>query len=262
MQDRTGAPQPPDAPMTVDAVLGGRVPLQQPRDGYRFGIDAVLLAGFASTFAPTRAAEIGAGCGVVSLTLAASCTTLVDAIAIELQPALAEHLRANIVRNGVQDRVRALVGDVRVLRTTMKNDRDLVVMNPPYFPLSHGQRAPDPQRAAARHEENGTLEELLHAARCLLHRRGWVAVVYPARQGSRLLRALGDLGLRHLHVQPIHAFASAPATLLLVAARQNRTEHTVWMPPITLYDAPAVYTPPVRDWLQGDALSPFPPLAL
>jgi tRNA1Val (adenine37-N6)-methyltransferase len=56
---------------TCDAILGGRVRVIQPRGGYRFSVDAILLACFVSTRGRDRVLDLGAGTGVISLAIAA-----------------------------------------------------------------------------------------------------------------------------------------------------------------------------------------------
>jgi hypothetical protein len=97
--------QGPTAPVmsdkTTDTFFGGQIQVRQPRAGYRFSIDAVLLANLASVGLRERVLELGTGCGIVSLILAHRFST-VSIQAIELQPQLVELARENVRANGSQ----------------------------------------------------------------------------------------------------------------------------------------------------------------
>src|ERR1700755_3527681 len=95
---------------TEDALLGGRVRLLQPRQGYRVAVDAVLLAAAVHPAAGERVLDLGAGVGAVGLCLAkrvSDCTI----VGLELQPALAELGQRNATRNGFAGRLRTIVHD-------------------------------------------------------------------------------------------------------------------------------------------------------
>src|SRR5947209_7070608 len=104
MRDRT-------AESTLDAVLGGRVALRQPRHGHRVGHDAILLAAATAARPGERAIDLFAGVGAAALALASRVAGL-DVTLVEIDPALASLARENIERNHLVDRARVVVLDV------------------------------------------------------------------------------------------------------------------------------------------------------
>src|ERR1700723_582770 len=101
---------------TRDTILDGSITLIQPKHGYRFSIEAILLARFIHVRAPDRVLELGAGCGVVSIMMA----TLYppgEVVAIEIQPLLAEMISRSAAINGLKS-VRAVCGDIRQKKIT------------------------------------------------------------------------------------------------------------------------------------------------
>src|SRR5580692_7243816 len=96
-----------DAPILAtsdDALLGGRVHLHQPAQGYRVAIDPVLLAAAVPAAEGDRVLDIGCGVGAASLCLAARVPGC-RIVGLELQPALAQLAAENAARNAVADRV-------------------------------------------------------------------------------------------------------------------------------------------------------------
>ena len=170
------------APCTVDCPAPG-LWVAQPRRGFRYAMDAILLAGFAAEGGLPRAlVDAGAGSGVVGLLLAragASAVTLLD-VRPEWRAAQEWSIRAS----GLAGRVTACTAD---LRSWDGPPVDAVVMNPPYFSPRAGPVSPDPVRAAARSALHGSLGDLL----AVLPRVGRrVCVVLPAG-----LEAAGVAGL-------------------------------------------------------------------
>ncbi|NHX27288.1 methyltransferase domain-containing protein, partial [Escherichia coli] len=103
--------------LTCDQFLGGRLSVWQPCDGYRAGVDPVLLAAAVPASAGQRVLELGCGVGVASLCLGARVPDL-TITGVELQPDYAELARRNAEENGVQMAVvesdlRSLPADLR-----------------------------------------------------------------------------------------------------------------------------------------------------
>src|SRR5437773_1382989 len=96
---------------TRGTILGGHLTLIQPKRGYRFSAEAILLGRFARAGARDRVLELGAGCGVVSIMIAA-LTHPREVVAIELQPQLADMIARNAVLNGLRS-IRAICADIR-----------------------------------------------------------------------------------------------------------------------------------------------------
>src|SRR5438445_11149457 len=101
---------------TQDAILGGAITIVQPKNGYRFSIDSILLARFATARAGDRVLELGAGCGVIGLLVAAVAHPR-EIIAIEIQPEMAELAGRNARANGFVN-LRCVVGDIRSSKLT------------------------------------------------------------------------------------------------------------------------------------------------
>jgi len=225
---------PEDQERTDDAMYRGGVRILQHRRGYRFSFDAVLLAHEVARLRPRRGAEFGAGSGVVSLCLA---TMLPEyrGKAFEIQPSLAQLARENVVRNGMSERIEVVEGDVRRLAQEV-DAPEVVFMNPPYFGAREGTASPNLERALARHQANGSLVELLQAAKRLVA-GGAVVFVYPGAREEMAITAIAAAGLRGASVRRVVASEGAAPAFVVLTAREHGAEGLRRLEPVVLHDA-------------------------
>jgi tRNA1Val (adenine37-N6)-methyltransferase len=231
-------------------MFGGAVRVKQYLDGYRFSIDSVLLAWW-PLFSPDDAvADIGTGCGVVSIILAAAKGAS-NVTAFELQPSLASLADENVRENNLSDRINVVEGDVRTLADDYGAAFDLAVCNPPFRELGSGRLSAGDQQAVARHEMELTLSELVGASRKLLKRDGRLCLIYSTRRTAELFTILPAAGLEPARVRFVHPRAGEPANLVLVEARSGGAAELVVEPPLYIYDGKeythevaAMYDPP------------------
>lgn len=220
---------------TDDALFGGRLVCRQHRHGYRFSVDAVLLAHFVDPPNIDTILEIGAGCGIVSLLLAFRWPRLA-VTALELQPPLAALCRHNFDANGYGDRIRVVNGDYRQLPQTVEpGSFGLVAANPPFRPVETGRVSGSPEQAVARHELAGSLAELVAATSFVLKARGRACFVYPASRAALLLTSLKNSGLEPKRLQVVHAYPGGRGRLVLVEAVKGGGEGLSILPPFFIY---------------------------
>ena len=228
-----------DDALSQDAILRGRLTLWQPRAGYRFSVDPLLLIDFV-TPPFGRVIDLGCGVGVIGLGLlsrdAAATATLV-----ELQPRLAALARRNVDDNGAGPRARVVEGDVAAGLSLSGAGFDVAVCNPPYRTLEEGPASPDPEAAIAQHELKLTLPAMASEMRRLLAPGGRAAVVFPAARLPSLLAALDAAGLKPLRLRCVHPRAGEPANRVLVEAHKGARGPLVIEPPLLVRDA-AGYT--------------------
>ena len=203
------------APVTVDRVLGGRVTLRQPAKGYRAGLDAALLAAACDATAGERVIDVGCGVGAVMLAAAARRPG-VRFVGIERDAAALGLARENVLANAVQDRIEGREVDVGASRWPAGDRFDAALCNPPFFDDPAALRAPHPAKRGAFVADDGLgawVGFLLAAVRD----GGTITLIHRA---DRLGDALALLGAKagSLQLRPIHPFADAPASRVLVRA--------------------------------------------
>ncbi|MDZ7711270.1 MAG: methyltransferase [Roseovarius sp.] len=203
-----------DAEVSVDAFLGGRLKVAQPRQGYRAGIDPVLLAAAVPAQAGETLLDLGCGAGVAALCVAARVPGVVLA-GLEMQPGYADLARRNAARNGVAMEV--VTGDLAAMPEALRlRQFDHVIANPPYFDRAGSTRAADAGREGALGE--GTpLADWVAAALRRCRPGGHVCVIHRAERLAELLGALRG----SIEVLPLIPRRGRAARLVLVRARKG-----------------------------------------
>ncbi|MGD9223844.1 MAG: methyltransferase, partial [Desulfobacteraceae bacterium] len=159
--------------ITTDTFFNGQVKVHQSVQGYRFSIDAVLLAAVPKPKPMETVMDIGTGCGIVPI-LMAFRNPHIKLFGIELQDDLAKVARDNVCVNHMQDRITILNHDARCLSNDMIDGPvDWIVSNPPYRPASSGRLNPNNERALARHEIHLSLHDLVQTSRSFLRTGGF-----------------------------------------------------------------------------------------
>ncbi|OGR33779.1 MAG: hypothetical protein A2005_09715 [Desulfuromonadales bacterium GWC2_61_20] len=210
--------------------------LDQNPGGYRYSLDPFLLVGFAAAESGRRLVDLGCGSGVVPLLLAARRPQALVS-GIELQPRLAELARSNVAASGVADRVEIIAGDLRQIGPLLPPaECDAVLANPPYRRVGSGRLAPDGERAAARHELNGTLADFVAAAVYLLKAGGRFYLVHLPERLSEVLTLLQTAGLAPKRLRCVHPQPGAAACLVLVEGRKGGRPGLVVETPLLVRD--------------------------
>lgn len=229
--------------VTCDRLFQGALSLYQDRRGYRFSIDAVLLAGLTRVKATDRIMELGTGCGVVLLALAVRRAGR-QWVGVEIQRRLGALALKNAEVNGLSERVRIHCMDWRdVNKVFAPEGFDLVVSNPPYRRLRSGRRNPNLQKAVARHELYGTVQNMFEAASYLLKEGGRSAVIYPASRLDDLVTAAVKAGLRPKRLTLIHSQRDAPAKLVHMECVKGSGQELQVTPPFIIYEETGRYSP-------------------
>src|SRR5438094_9140677 len=173
---------------TVDALVDGEVRLCQSRRGYRLWLDAVLLAYFETPRCGDNIADLGTGNGVIALMLAYLDPSL-KITGIEIQTGMADCARRNVRLNSLDERVKIIEGDVRMIEAIAEPEsHHVVVCNQPYRKPNSGRVSPDEEKKVARHETKETVHDLLRAGAYLLPPKRRVAVVHVAAGLAKLLQ--------------------------------------------------------------------------
>jgi len=235
---------------TLDSILSGALRLYQPRRGYRFSVEAVLLARFAAARPAARVLELGAGCGVVALMFAALAGPR-EVVALEVQPALAALIARNAALNGL-GMVRAVCADLRSRRPldAAGGGFDLVLANPPFRAYLSGRESPLAGRRLARGEAAARLEDFAAAATRHARHGGRAAFVFAAARSAELISTLRARRLEPKRIRFVHPYADASASTVLVEARKDGGVEVEIEPPLVMYDAPGVYSAEARALLE------------
>lgn len=221
----------------------------QPKRGYRFSIDAILLGRFVRVRAGSRVLELGAGSGVITMMIAALGNPR-DAVAVEVQPEMAAMLRRSIVLNHLEW-VRVIEADLRSrnIAEIEVNRFDLVIANPPYRAGRSGRESPDHGRRIARSETSASLADFIAAASRYAREGGRVAFVFAAHRSAELISAMRAKKLEPKRMRFVHPYAHTRAGMVLIEAAKGGGVELEVEPPLVIHSAPGVYTGQAREIL-------------
>jgi tRNA1(Val) A37 N6-methylase TrmN6 len=236
---------------TLDRILGGALTIVQPFSGYRFSVDSILLARFVHPRANDRVLDLGAGCGVVSVVLAALFHPR-EIVALELQPELAAMAERNAKLNEL-DNIRSVCADLRDGRVpgVLPVSFNYIVANPPYRAARTGRESPVPGRRMARGAGGASLAEFMAASARFAKNHGAVAFIFAASRAAELIAEMKAHRLEPKRIRFVHAQVDAPANAVLIEARKNGGVEVRIEPPFIMYDKPGCYTAEARDLLES-----------
>ncbi|KJR41302.1 methyltransferase small [Candidatus Magnetoovum chiemensis] len=227
------------------------VVLRQNKKGYRFSIDAVLIAEFVNqSIIPKQIADIGCGCGIIGILLAKKFEKA-EVSLIEIQETLFNLTVENIKINGLNSRTHAYNTDIAQIKETFKpNSFDLIVSNPPYRKPNTGKISPYNEKSIARHELSLSLKTLTENAFYLLRGKGRLCFIHHPSRFLDVLDALRTAKLEPKRVQFIHSDIKTPARMFLIeAVKEGKPDFTL-EPPLFLYEEQGKYTNDVLNMLK------------
>lgn len=228
-----------------DLQLAGMRILQK-KDGFRFGMDAVLLADFARVEARDAAADFGTGTGILPLLLLGRGKGAhIDAL--EIQEDMADMARRTMAINGLTERVAVHALPVEEADTVLSPcSLDAIVCNPPYGMPGTTLLNPSDRLRLARHQGEKGLSGWFAMAYRLLRGKGRLALVYPA---PRMLEIMDDLQKAHLipkRFRLVYPYAHKPANLVLIEAMKDARPMLHPEPPLIVYEKDGSMTEELR----------------
>jgi tRNA1(Val) A37 N6-methylase TrmN6 len=228
---------------TRDAFLGGRLTLSQPRNGFRAGLDSVLLG---AAVAADRATllDLGSGVGTAAFVAMAHNPALA-AILLDQNPDMLDLAERNAADNALAARTRFIVGDVagrgrdRQAAGLADNAFDCVIANPPFFDQGGGTLATDAGRAGSRHMDAAMLDLWIRAAAGAAAAGGEVIFIYPAQSLGPLLAGF-EQRFGAITILPLSPRPDEPVSRVLIRGIKGSRA------PLTLLAGRALHEPEGR----------------
>lgn len=221
------------------------------RNGYRiiqnperfcFGMDAVLLAGFAKDAAGKRLLDIGTGTGILPLLLEAR-TEISQLFGLEIQEESADMARRSVKLNGLEEKIKIVTGDIKEADKLFEAASfDVITCNPPYMIGQHGLQNAEMTKTIARHEVCCTFQDIAEMTAKLLKPGGHFYLVHRPFRLAEILVTLSCSKLEPKRMQLVYPFADKePNMVLIEAVRGGRSRMRVEKP-LIVYESPGVYT--------------------
>lgn len=208
--------------------------LMQPKH-YRFAVDALLLAAFATPKPGSRGLDLGTGCGVIGLAvLLAQADRGITITGLDADSDMVAAARVNATELGLSDVFDVVEGEVSSYELHAES-YDFVLCNPPFREPGHGRGASGAARQRARFATDETLAGFWAAARRALRRDGALWLVFLPERLTDLFAGLRGHGMEPKRLRLVHGRTQSPARLALVEARKGGGPGLTVEPPLLLY---------------------------
>ncbi len=231
---------------TLDAFYHGRIQVLQKCRGYRFAMDAPLLADFIQTTEDDELLELGTGNGIISLLL--SIKHFKHITAVEVQASLADLARRNVKLNHLEKRMSIVEQDLLQFRPEKKYD--VIFSNPPYHKRSEGHLSPSKEKSIAKHELKCTIFDIMQKTSVLLKKRGRAYFIFPARRKDDLEEAVKMNGLKIKSNRLVYAHSKCSPNLVMVEC-DFLSQSLKQQPDLVLYGGEGKYSQETQKIFSG-----------
>jgi tRNA1Val (adenine37-N6)-methyltransferase len=208
----------------------------QPKDGYRFSLDPLLLCDFAVSGAG-RILDLGTGCGIIPLVMARKVPDS-RITGVEFQPEMFSLAERNVAGNGLTGRITLIESDIMALKGVLEPESfDLVLSNPPYRKQGEGKTSPKAGRDLARHESTASLADFLAIAKRMVKPGGSVYLIHHPERLPELLSASMAINLCPVRLRMVHGDFSLPARMFLIELLKGRKGALEVLPPLAVKES-------------------------
>lgn len=219
----------------------------QNSEKFCFGMDAVLLSGFAKAGTKDLLLDLGTGTGIIPILMQAKygCKHLTG---LEIQEESADMARRSVQLNGLADCIDIITGDIKEAdRLFPAASFDCVTCNPPYMIGRHGITNPDAPKAIARHEILCTLEDIIRVTAKLVKPGGRFFMVHRPFRLAEIITTLTKYHLEPKRMQLVYPYVDKEPNMVLIEAVRGGNPRMTVEKPLIIFESPGVYMPEIRD---------------
>ena len=227
---------------TIDDLQLKGLKLIQKKDGFKFGIDAVLLSDFANVKTKHRVMDLCTGTGIIPFLIYGKYNPQ-SVYGLEIQEDMIEMAKRSVKLNSLEEKLIFINDDLKnieLLKTIEKFD--VVTVNPPYKLNSSGILNPNDKLAIARHEVLCNLEDVISAARILLKDNGRLFMVHRPERLADIFMLMRKYKIEPKRVKMIHPKINKAPNIVLVEGQRDGGAYLKWDPPLYVYDENGKYT--------------------
>ena len=233
----------------VDDLQNGYFVIQDPKK-FCFGMDAVLLSGFARVKKGETALDMGTGTGIIPILLSQR-TEGKHFTGLEIQAECAEMADRSVKYNCLEDRIQIVEGDIKEAAGIFgAASFDVVTCNPPYMIGQHGLTNPHMPKAIARHEILCTFDDVANQAARVLKDRGRFYLVHRPFRLVELMAALTKYKLEPKRLQLVYPYIDKEPNMVLIEACKGGNSRIQIERPLVVYEKPGVYTKDILELYQ------------
>lgn len=214
----------------------------QDREKFCFGMDAVLLTGFAKVKEGEKVLDLGTGTGIIPILLEAK-TDGGHFTALEIQEESVDMARRSVALNGLEKKIEIVHGDIKEASKLFGGATfNIVTTNPPYMTEHHGLQNPDEPKAIARHELKCTLEDVIRESAKVLQPGGRFYMVHRPRRLNEIINLMTSYKIEPKRIRFVHPFVDREANMVLIEGLRGGKSMMKIEPPLIVYKEQGVYT--------------------
>ena len=238
--------------MTANSLLkeGERIDELQ-RNGYGiiqdparfcFGMDAVLLSGFATAKKGERVLDLGTGTGIIPILMEAK--TCGESFAgLEIQEESADMARRSVSYNHLEEKVKIVTGDIKdASKLFGASSFHVITTNPPYMIGTHGENSPSQAKAIARHEVLCTLDDVLRESAKLLMPGGRFYMVHRPFRLAEILSKMVEYKIEPKRMRLVYPYIDKEPNMVLIEGLRGGKSRMTVEKPLIVYKEQGVYT--------------------
>lgn len=220
--------------------------IQNPKS-FCFGMDAVLLSGFAQAKRGEQVLDLGTGTGIIPILMEAK-TEAEDFTALEIQEESADMARRSVLYNCLEDKIKIITGDIKDASEIFgASSFDVITTNPPYMIGEHGLSSPNLAKAIARHEILCTLDDVLRETAKLLRPGGRFYMVHRPFRLAEIFCKMTEYRIEPKRMKLVYPYVDKePNMVLIEGLRDGRPRLTVEKP-LIVYREQGVYSDEIYD---------------
>lgn len=231
----------------IDDLQRSHLRIIQNPDRFPFGMDAVLLSGFARAGEGSLVMDLGTGTGIIPILMTAK-TKASHYTALEIQHESADMARRSVLLNGLEDRIDIVEGDLREADVQFAPaSYDVVTCNPPYMIRQHGLVNPGDARAIARHEILCSFGDVARVTEKLLRPGGHFYLVHRPFRLAEIMVTLCAHHLEPKRMRLVYPFADREPNMVLIECVRGARPRMTVEKPLVVYQAPGQYTEEIRE---------------
>ena len=219
----------------------------QDSDRFCFGMDAVLLSGFAHAKEGDQVLDLGTGTGIIPILMEAK-TKAKKLIGLEIQPESADMAKRSVQLNNLEKKIEIVEGDIKnATEIFKKSSFHVITSNPPYMIGKHGLVNPHSEKAIARHEVLCTLEDVVSQASKLLVPGGNFFMVHRPFRLAEIMNLLTKYHLEPKRMQFVYPYIDKEPNMVLIEANRGGKARLKVEKPLVIYEEPGKYTKEIYD---------------
>ena len=207
-----------------------------------FGMDAVLLSGFAKAKAGEKVLDLGTGTGIIPILMEAK-TDAADFAALEIQEESADMARRSVAYNHLEDKIKVVTGDIRDASNIFgASSFHVITTNPPYMIGTHGENSPSTAKAIARHEVLCTLDDILRESARLLMPGGRFYMVHRPFRLAEIMSKMVEYKIEPKRMRLVYPYIDKEPNMVLIEGLRGGKSRVTVEKPLIVYKEQGVYT--------------------